>query len=87
MAGKQLFRDRQVNLGQQTTLPDGRWLLISQVQGVACEAIVDRDGHLCKAICNCSFFKKFRLHKGPCRHLIAVRFASNDLAHQGYSQH
>jgi hypothetical protein len=37
------------------------------------EAVVDSDGVLANPRCSCSHFFKFRLKKGPCRHLLALR--------------
>jgi len=37
------------------------------------ELIIDEDQRLIKATCNCRFFKKNKLYKGPCQHILATR--------------
>lgn len=54
----------------------GRRLLVARVGregGTACEALLDADGVLSRATCTCSYFHRFRLRAGPCRHLLALR--------------
>lgn len=36
---------------------------------------VDHDGAIIEATCTCTFFKKFKLTKGPCEHMLALRLA------------
>jgi hypothetical protein len=38
-----------------------------------CEALVDADGVFASARCSCSYFYRFKLRAGPCRHLLALR--------------
>jgi hypothetical protein len=36
---------------------------------------VDHEGHIIEATCTCGFYKKFKLTRGPCEHLLALRLA------------
>lgn len=36
---------------------------------------LDPKGHIIEASCTCSFYKKFKLTKGPCEHILALRLA------------
>lgn len=71
--GKALFFEDQVKLGRPEPLDGGRRKVAGKVRGVECEAVVDADGGLSKAKCACSHFYKFKLRKGPCRHLLALK--------------
>jgi hypothetical protein len=42
----------------------------------SCEAVVDTDGVFANAKCSCSYFFRFKLRAGPCRHLLALRIAA-----------
>jgi hypothetical protein len=61
-------------------------LIVGKVGGRAtgqteCEALVDADGVFAGAKCSCSYFYRFKLRAGPCRHLLALRlFAMAKLA-------
>ena len=59
-----------------------RRFLVAKVQGTSCEAVLDADDVYSKAKCTCSYFFKTRLRAGPCRHLLALRLAS-----QTHGQH
>lgn len=39
---------------------------------------VDQEGQILEATCTCSYFKKFKLTKGPCEHILALRLAHMD---------
>ncbi|MFZ5444077.1 MAG: SWIM zinc finger family protein [Myxococcota bacterium] len=65
---------------ERQVLPNSRQLVIARVrvdggsrEGVRCEAVFDADGGYSKATCGCDHFRQFRLRKGPCRHLIALK--------------
>jgi hypothetical protein len=71
--GRALFRRRAVLLQRDEVVGPGRRLLVGRADHVTCEAIQDLDGALSRARCSCSFFHRFRLRQGPCRHLLALR--------------
>jgi hypothetical protein len=53
----------------------GGMLVLARFGSMEVEAIIDLDGKIQRASCNCSHFFKNRLRKGPCRHLLAMRLA------------
>jgi hypothetical protein len=71
--GRALFLEKQVKLGRQEPLSQGRRLVAATVGKESCESIFDADGAFSKAKCSCSHFYKHRLRGGPCRHLLALR--------------
>lgn len=72
-AGRKLAEGRQVRVERAEAIGGGRRLFVFNVQGTACEAVVDADLAFKKAKCTCSFFYKNSLRAGPCRHLVALR--------------
>jgi hypothetical protein len=50
--------------------------VIATVGGKECESIFDADGVMSRARCGCSHFYQFKLKKGPCRHLLALRLSA-----------
>lgn len=71
--GRALFADRKVTIESDERVHDGRRHLMAKVGTTACESLIDADGVMTRAKCGCSHFYKFKLKKGPCRHLIALR--------------
>jgi hypothetical protein len=57
-------------------LPSGLRVVVAMVGNTRVEALFDVDGIFKRAKCNCSYFYKGGLKKGPCRHLLAVRTAT-----------
>ena len=82
-AGIDTYKRGGVWLERREVLPKARQLLIAQVKtegarvGYRCEAVFDSDGGFSKATCGCDHFRQFRLKKGPCRHLIALKLFEN----------
>lgn len=71
--GKVLAWKGAVKVLREEALSQARRLLVAEVQGMGCEAVVDLDGGFQKAKCGCSYFHRLRLRAGPCRHLLALR--------------
>ena len=75
VASRNLLRERAV---QKLTVADqgtSGALLTARVEGHECELLLNRDGQLRRAKCDCSWFHTGGIRKGPCRHLLAVRLA------------
>jgi hypothetical protein len=70
--GRDLARSGAVQVARREKVGTG-WLVMANVGGQRCEAIIDADGALKKAQCSCSHFFKSGLRRGPCRHLFAMR--------------
>jgi hypothetical protein len=73
-AGRALAREGKVRILREEALPTGRRLYVFDTGGTPSEAVIDADGVLKRAACQCSFFHK-GLRAGPCRHLVALRLA------------
>jgi hypothetical protein len=39
---------------------------------------VDHEGHIIEASCTCAHYKKYKLTRGPCEHILALRLAHMD---------
>ncbi|MFT3707794.1 MAG: SWIM zinc finger family protein [Archangium sp.] len=83
-AGMRAFRAQGVTFERRELLNNGRQLVIARVrseggsrEGISCEAVFDADGGYSKATCGCDYFRQFRLRKGPCRHLIALKLTES----------
>lgn len=60
--------------------PVVRRFVVGKLRGEAggetvCEAVIDGDGAMSRAKCGCSYFFRYKLRSGPCRHLLALRLA------------
>jgi hypothetical protein len=62
-----------VTIERLETLEQSKRLFVAKVQGTHCEALYDLDGQMSRARCSCSYFYRFKLRAGPCRHLLALR--------------
>lgn len=72
--GRQIFVNGQVKLTEKKTLESGRLRLTGTASGQACQLEIDADGVTVAGRCECSHHFRFKLRKGACRHLIALRF-------------
>lgn len=43
---------------------------------------VDHEGQIMEASCTCGYFRKYKLTKGPCEHILSLRLAHMDLLEQ-----
>ncbi len=73
VAAREMVAARSVVLARDESLPGGRRLLVGKVGDTSVEGIMDLDGAFRGAKCTCSYFYRFRLRAGPCRHLLALR--------------
>lgn len=76
-AARRAIREGNVRLERSESIGDSRLLLAGSVGGTQCEALLDADGIFKKGQCNCSFFYKNRLRRGPCRHLLALKLKAS----------
>lgn len=74
--GRELFVGKAVKIVRDEALEKGKRLVIATVGGKECESIFDADGVMSRARCGCSHFYQFKLKKGPCRHLLALRLSA-----------
>lgn len=76
--GKKLYD--QTKLLRRDVMPSKAILVVAEVRGGKAEALFSTDNVLKRAKCSCSYFHRFGLKRGPCRHLVALRLRS-DLLH------
>lgn len=76
VASRELFAEGRVQLTRQDALENGRVLLEGRVGATVCEALLTSDDAFARGSCNCSHYFRFKLRAGPCRHLLALRFAA-----------
>lgn len=76
-AARRALREGKVVLERSESIGESRLLLAGTVGDAHCEALVDGDGIFKKGQCNCSFFFKNRLRRGPCRHLLALKLKAS----------
>lgn len=67
---------RSVVISRSEATAHGGWLLGGTVGSVAVEGLLTADGAWRETACGCSHHFRFRLRKGPCRHLLALRAAA-----------
>jgi hypothetical protein len=73
VASKQLLAERRVKLETNDRRADGLQVVIGKVENRPIELLLDADGKMLRAKCNCSHHFTGGLRKGPCRHLQAAR--------------
>ena len=76
-AARRALREGSVRLERSESIGSSRVLLSGTVGSTQCEALLDADGIFKKGQCNCSFFYKNRLRRGPCRHLLALKLKAS----------
>jgi hypothetical protein len=75
-AGRQLVADGKVDLQRHEQTPSGLIVLAGQVPDRPVEAVLDADGRILRGKCTCSHHHQYKLRRGPCRHLQALRRAA-----------
>ena len=72
--GKKLAQSKRVKIVREQALTGDRRLYVFNAgEALSSEAVIDADGILKSAKCNCSYYFKNRLRSGPCRHVIGLR--------------
>lgn len=84
---RRFFEERHVRLERQEPTTNGRILIVGKVSGTSSELMLDADGRIVRARCTCSFYHRFGLRAGPCRHLIALRLAFDSPTTPGHTLH
>jgi hypothetical protein len=52
-------------------------LITGKVESAPVEIVVDLDGRIRRGKCVCGHFRQFGIRNGPCRHMIALRYAAS----------
>jgi hypothetical protein len=75
VAARNYLAQKRVKVTRDDAVTGNKRLVMAKVDNTACEGLLDADGVLGKAKCNCSFFHTQGLKAGPCRHLMAMQLA------------
>lgn len=73
VASRYLIHQGKIKIESQQEAGGGLRLLVGKVETSPVELLLDADGLIKRAKCNCSHFHRAGLRKGPCRHLLALR--------------
>ncbi len=73
-AARKLLVEHKVKVERQDALPQNKRYIAASISGDKTEAVFDGDGQYSRAKCTCQLFKHFALRRGPCRHLLALRW-------------
>lgn len=73
-AARAIVQDRQLVITVNQEAPGGGTLLAGRHGKTEIEALLDKDGAIRKAKCGCSHHYRFGIRKGPCRHILALRW-------------
>lgn len=72
--GRKLFVGHAVKKEREDALGSGKRYVAAKVGGESTEAVFDGDGQYSRAKCSCTLFRHYALRRGPCRHLLALRW-------------
>jgi predicted nucleic acid-binding Zn finger protein len=75
VGARQLSLTSKVKL-ESTQKLDRGFVLVGKAESNDVEVMIDLDGRIRRGRCGCSHFRKFGIRKGPCRHMIALRYAA-----------
>jgi hypothetical protein len=70
---RELISGKQVRVTSDQTTKTGLRALEGTAGNRPVELLVDADGTIRRASCNCSLFYRMKLKQGPCRHIAALR--------------
>lgn len=74
VAARKLLVEHKVKIERQDALPPNKRYIAAKIAGDSTEAVFDGDGQYSRAKCTCQLFKHYALRRGPCRHLLALRW-------------
>lgn len=74
VAARKLLLERKVKVEREDALPPNKRYIAAKIGGDTAEAVFDGDGQYSRAKCSCTHFRHFALRRGPCRHLLALRW-------------
>jgi hypothetical protein len=73
VAARAIVRQGRVKVESQPPAGTELRLIIGTCESTPVELLLDADGLIKRAKCNCSHFIRSGLRRGPCRHLLALR--------------
>jgi hypothetical protein len=67
----------RADLTDRQEAPRGGYVLTGKVESYQVEILVDADGRIRRGKCDCSYYRRFSLRNGPCRHMLALRWRAS----------
>ena len=83
---RRLVEQRKVELKDRQDGPNLTRVIIGNVESTPVEILVDADDRIKRGKCLCGHFKKYGLRNGPCRHMLALRWATSVHGLTAYQQ-
>jgi len=62
----------------------GGYILTGNAESCPVEILIDADQRIRRGKCVCGHYRKFGLKNGPCRHMLALRWAASATALEAY---
>jgi hypothetical protein len=83
---RQIMGRGAAKLTGRNDAPGGGYVLKGDVGGVEVEMLVDPDQRIKRGKCVCSYFRRYAMKNGPCRHMLALRWRAYASAYAAYTQ-
>ena len=77
LGARTIMASGRADLLSRDNAPKGGYVLTGKVESYTVEIMVDGDGRIRRGKCACSYFHRFALKNGPCRHMLALRWRSS----------
>jgi len=77
LGARAIMASGRAELVSRDEAPKGGYVLTGKVESHSVEIMVDGDGRIRRGKCGCSYFHRFALKNGPCRHMLALRWRSS----------
>jgi len=78
-----LLAEQSVEIEHRERHDDGEWIANGWVRGESgyyrVALRVDAQGYLREGRCTCPWIERHELRRGPCKHLLALRFAAEQM--------
>ncbi|MGH7213257.1 MAG: metal-binding protein [Tepidisphaeraceae bacterium] len=82
---RQIMQRNRADLESRQDAPDNKGTVLGgKVDGCAVEMLVDPDQRIRRGSCVCTYYRKFALKNGPCRHMLALRWRASVGALEAY---
>jgi hypothetical protein len=72
-ASRSLVATSRAQITKREAGPGNTTVIEGKVEGTPCELLMDADGRIKRGKCLCSYYRKYSLRNGPCRHMLSLR--------------
>jgi hypothetical protein len=73
-ASREIVRRGRVTIESRIGAPGGGTIYVGKAESKPVELLIDPDGRIKRGKCLCGHFQRAGLRRGPCRHLLALRW-------------